>query len=433
MLLGIMLNQSSVLAVNGSTFSTQFVRPLYDSYCFSRIPDTILKLLFGDAEHPLPEDAWKEGDQREEIVVVFLVDGFGWKFFEKFSEEYPFLKRFLDQGRVSKITSQFPSTTAAHVTTMNTGLEVGQTGVYEWFYYEPLVDCMISPLIFSEAGDHLSNTLSRKSIPPEEFFPSATFYQSIAQRGGCSYLVLDETIAHSPYTACMSRGAEVVSCSGVQGALEKVVLLCQKKHEKPTYIYCYLGEIDAKGHRHGIYSTSFLETVANYWQALEEQFWQKIQGISTKISIIVTADHGMVPVSPKTTRYLNQIIPDIETKFKKNKASQSLVPAGSCRDFFLHVEESHLVSLENSLRQHLNGVAEIYPTQTLIQEGFFGREVPAKAFIKRVGNLVILPYEGESVWWFQKHRFEQHFYAAHGGLTPSEMESIFLFQRLISK
>jgi predicted AlkP superfamily pyrophosphatase or phosphodiesterase len=69
-------------------------------------------------------------------VVLFFIDAFGWRFFEKF-QDAPFLKRMAKQGSIEKITSQFPSTTAAHVTTIHTGLPVGESGVYEWFYYEP--------------------------------------------------------------------------------------------------------------------------------------------------------------------------------------------------------------------------------------------------------------------------------------------------------
>ena len=65
--------------------------------------------------------------------------------------------------------------------------------------------------------------------------------------------------------------------------------------------------------------------------------------------------------------------------------------------------------------------------EELIREGLFGSVPPDSVFLKRVGNIVILPYLGESVWWYEKHRFEQHFKAAHGGLTPEEMDSIFVF------
>jgi hypothetical protein len=41
--------------------------------------------------------------------------------------------------------------------------------------------------------------------------------------------------------------------------------------------------------------------------------------------------------------------------------------------------------------------------------------------LSRLGNLVILPYEQESVWWYEKG-FEQKHYGHHGGLTPQEAE-----------
>jgi hypothetical protein len=41
-----------------------------------------------------------------------------------------------------------------------------------------------------------------------------------------------------------------------------------------------------------------------------------------------------------------------------------------------------------------------------------------------VGNLVILPYRYESVWWYEKDKFEMKFRGHHGGLTPQEMETI---------
>jgi len=59
----------------------------------------------------------------------------------------------------------------------------------------------------------------------------------------------------------------------------------------------------------------------------------------------------------------------------------------------------------------------------LIADGYFGARVSSR-FRERVGNLVILPYRYESVWWYEKDKFEQRFYGHHGGLTSQEMETI---------
>jgi hypothetical protein len=56
-----------------------------------------------------------------------------------------------------------------------------------------------------------------------------------------------------------------------------------------------------------------------------------------------------------------------------------------------------------------------------VQAGYFGPVISPR-FQSRVGNLVILPYRGESVWWFEKDKFEQKFHGHHGGLTKQEME-----------
>ena len=39
-----------------------------------------------------------------------------------------------------------------------------------------------------------------------------------------------------------------------------------------------------------------------------------------------------------------------------------------------------------------------------------------------VANLVALPYRHESVWWYEKDKYEQKYFGHHGGLTPQEME-----------
>src|SRR5678815_1045163 len=93
----------------------EFVKPRYDEGGFVGILERV-------------KNAFASGQY--DAVVLFLVDGFGWRFFERF-QEAPFLKRLAKHGRIEKLISQFPSTTAAHLTTIHTGWNVGQSGVHE--------------------------------------------------------------------------------------------------------------------------------------------------------------------------------------------------------------------------------------------------------------------------------------------------------------
>src|SRR5689334_1231077 len=121
-----MLNTVSLNAIAHAKFSHRFVKPCYESYCFSNLPATILFLLTGQGKSALPPDVFGNLPTRYNKVVLLFLDGFGWRFFERYAEKYRFLRTIASQGVVSKLTSQFPSTTAAHVTCIHTGLDVGQ-------------------------------------------------------------------------------------------------------------------------------------------------------------------------------------------------------------------------------------------------------------------------------------------------------------------
>jgi hypothetical protein len=107
---------------------------------------------------------------------------------------------------------------------------------------------------------------------------------------------------------------------------------------------------------------------------------------------------------------------------KQDRQGKPIAPAGSPRDFFLYVRDELLEEAQAFLTRRLAGRAAVYRTADLIGSGFFGAAPVSDAFLGRVGNLVVLSYRGESVWWYEKDRFEQNYFGHHGGLTPQEME-----------
>jgi predicted AlkP superfamily pyrophosphatase or phosphodiesterase len=227
----------------------------------------------------------------------------------------------------------------------------------------------------------------------------------------------------SSYSNVVMMGTEQVSFKTVSEALVNVGLLLERQ-TKPTYIHLYFDRIDALAHEYGPAAPQ-TEAEAETFLLVMEHYFERIFKGKKRVLFLMTADHGQVEVDPKTTIYLNTNpqFTGVDRFMKSNRQGKLIVPAGSARDMFLHIKDEMLDEAQAFLALRLAGKADIVKTQMLIDEGYFGEKISSE-FLARVGNLVILPYEYESVWWYEKDKFEMKFYGHHGGLTPQEMETI---------
>jgi predicted AlkP superfamily pyrophosphatase or phosphodiesterase len=418
-----MINQEAVDAVAAARFGERFVRPLYESYCFSRLPHTVEGLLTGAVTPGLPPAATAGLPDRCETVILLFLDAFGWRFFAPRAERYPFLRRFLEAGVVSPLTTMFPSTTAAHVTTMNTGLTPAASGVFEWFYYEPQQDAIIAPLLFSYAGDRGRETLAAAGVNPRDLFPRSTLYQRMGASGVRSTILQHRDYASSSYTRAVCAGADVVSFRTLPEAL---TLVAQRVRARPgpAYYYLYLDMIDAACHVYGPDSPYVEAEIDLALTALDRLLHPALQAMRGDIALLLVADHGHIAIDPQTTISLNRLLPELAQATRTSAAGRPLVPAGSRRDMFLYIRDERLEDIRAALAHALMGRAEVHRTADLIAAGMFGGD-PSPAFLGRVGNLVVLPYAGETVWWdFAEHgKFESTYLGSHGGLTRDEAET----------
>jgi hypothetical protein len=157
--------------------------------------------------------------------------------------------------------------------------------------------------------------------------------------------------------------------------------------------------------------------------ALERLLLPALERQKNRTLFLFTADHGQSETDPATTTYINRDphFAGVEKFLRTDGAGRPIVPCGACRDFFLHVQPGRVDEAQAFLSARLQGKAEVQKVADLIDAGFFGPTVSAK-FRFRAGDLVILPFRGESVWWYEKDKFEQRYYGHHGGLTKQEME-----------
>lgn len=408
---------------------SSFIQPRYDGHCFADLPATIQYWLTGKGAPAFAPDVLSdEGHPRKyakqyDVVFSFFIDSLGWELFHLYADEYPFLKFLIRHGRVKKITSQFPSTTAAHVTCIHTGLPVGQSGVYEWQYYEPKLDTVIAPLLFSFAGTTERDTLKAANVNPKTLYPNVTFYQALNAQGIKSFVFGWRPFTPSTYSNVVMRGADMRPFLPLTEGLLSAAAHAQNA-TTPTHIFFYYGEIDTMCHLHGPYSMQVRAQIETFAHAMEKWFMPFVQNLDKRALLVMYADHGHMSVTPQNTRYLNtdhklkKIVPLLKTDARGNV----LVPAGSPRDPFLYVRDEYLDKAHAYLQNELDGYAEVVKTQTLIDAGYFGNVPISKALRGRLGNLTVLPHPNNCVWWYEKNKFVQKYLGHHGGLTATEME-----------
>lgn len=399
-----------------------FIRPEYGVRCFSEIPQLVKYMLTGGERPGLPAEVFDGLEERYEAVVLFFVDAFGWRFFERFRERYSFLNPPRGRGSVVQLTAQFPSTTAAHVTCVHTGLPVGQSGVLEWNYYEPRLDAIIVPLLFSYAGEKKRGTLG---VEAGEILPGRTIYRELGRKGVPSHAFQPWEHLASPYAKLTFGGAEVSPYATLAEALVNLGNLVEARRG-PAYFFFYFDGIDAVGHEYGPVSAQVEAEIDLFLTALERLFFERLQGKVSKSKVLcaLTADHGLVEVDPRRTVYLNRErrLAGVERFLRRNRRGELLVPGGSCRDMFLYVREGLVEEACGFLAERLAGVAEVRRVRQLAEDGYFGPEPLVPEFWERAGDLVILPFANASVWWYEKGKFEMKKWGYHGGLTRAEME-----------
>lgn len=421
-----MINDASIEAVKQAQWKPHFIRPLYSTYCFSRIPH-LLQSLFSGYDAGIQQQFLGPLAGRYDKVILFFIDAFGWRFFERYADDYPILHRILDEGYVTKLTSQFPSTTAAHVTAIHTGLPVDESGVFEWFYYEPNIDALIAPLLFSFAGDREAGTLLRAGVEPQDIFPHPidTVYSRLSELGVRSSVHQDAAFTPSPHGAIAFKGAGVVPFpnfpEGLSVLSERII-----GRNGPSYDFLYFADIDSAGHEYGPNSFQFDAAVDTTMRQIDSFLSKVLKNSRGKTLFLMTADHGQTETNPDTTFYINREIPGFGQFIKTNRKGQLMVPGGSCRDLFLYIKDGYEAEVQEELAKRLKGRAEVYMVRDLIEGHFFGEGEPSARFLDRVSNIVVLPYEGEGVYWYEEGRFEQPFWGHHGGLTRPEMETILL-------
>ena len=378
--------------------------------CFDQLPATIERLLTGATAGPALDEALLSG--RFPRVALIYLDAFGWSFLERQRDRgHPLLDRVASEGVLIQLTSQFPSTTTAHATTIHSGLPVAEHGLYEWHLLEPSLNRLITPLLFSFSGDGRRESLAGV-LDPENVYPRESLYARLAEQGVRSSVAQSVAYAHGSPSSVLLRGADVLPFSKArQGLAAAAAALAASE---VGYALVYLDEVDSLMHRIGPEEPAADAGFATALTLVDQA------PFPPGTLVLLTADHGMSPIDPKRTVYVNEVWPELAGHLVTGADGKPLAPAGSCRDLFLHVRDGQVNEVRDRLAERLDGIADVTAVDELVADGAF--DTPSARLAARLGDVVVLPRFGEAVFWHEPGHFVQEFHGQHGGLSPQEME-----------
>lgn len=414
-----MFKEKDLTKFEKNEFDSNLTRPSLNGFNFANIFPTIEKILGKKTEGQVLDKEITSFCQKKnpQKIVFFLIDAFGFSLIDKFANKHEFYKKILKNGKSEMITSQFPSTTSACVTTAHSMDPVGVHGVYEWYFREKNLNQIISPLLYSFGRDgHNRETLKKAYFSEKLIFPKENFYQKLAKSDIQSYVFQHGEYLDSTYSNYMFKGAETFGYKTLSEGLNNLFETLNNNSTQKEYYFFYFDKIDSLSHKYGP-SSKVVEWELNSLLNNLLIFQNKLPD---DVLMMMSADHGQIDINLEDTFYLNLEFPELVNYLEVGNDGLPLIPAGSARDAFLYVRPEYLDLVEEKLKRILGKKALVLKTSQLIQRGYFGKKV-GQNLKDNVGNLVILPKGHNSIWWYEKDRLEVNKRGHHGGLTKEEM------------
>ena len=335
------------------------------------------------------------------VVVLLVIDALGLNSFE-WARERQALAALAQPLVESRLTSVFPSTTAAALTTLQTGYAPSQHGIPGYTLYLAAQVATVNMVTWKPVGGGKS---PRPMPEPKGFLGVPNIYQRLAKAGIETSIVSHLAFVDSALTNLQSAG---VPYSGHRTPAEFAgLLLREAQRPGQRFVFGYWDGFDALSHTYGPQSDTALNELAVLDRALGRGFFEPLAGGDGDVTVLLVADHGHVPLSQEGTRSLKDVL-------KQHNGSGS-VPAGDRRGVGLPFDDEAGIQAVRALAGE-DGV--ILPVADVIAAGLYGPEPLHPELEQRIGKTLLIA-RGDAA--FTIPQSNNYTAGGHGSLTAEEM------------
>lgn len=336
-------------------------------------------------------------------TCLLLVDGLGWRSLREHPADAPFLTSLTSlTENTEPITAGFPSTTAASVTTIGTGVPAGQHGIVGYTFATP-EGLLINALSWHTHGRGDQVDLLERFVP-EDIQPRPTALERAAASGVRVTLAVPHAHRDTGLNRAALRGADFQGVHAL-GDLAGNALAAMSGSER-RLCYAYHGDLDLLGHVYGVGSLPWRLQLGH----IDRLAAAIAEGLPPGAQLVVIADHGMVTV-PEEGRL------DFDTEPALQAGVRLL--GGDPRARYVYTEPGATDDVLASWRAHIGDRAWIRTRDEAIAAGWFGPVVEDR-IRDRIGDLIVAARTNVAIVQSRVTPKQTQLIGHHGSLTADE-------------
>lgn len=330
-------------------------------------------------------------------LVLVVIDGLGYHTLRQRAGGST-LERLL----LGSLTSVFPSTTATAIPVFLTGLAPQQHGLTGWhIWFEELDQCLAVLPLERRGGGPLP-----EGFDPARLFGVAPIFGRLPAQ---STVVAPAHIVGSRFNRLHTEGAVRIGYRDLRQMFDALLARAREPAER-HFLYGYYPGLDACAHQYGIAARRVDKLLAQI-DAEFARFLAALAGSDTRV--VLTADHGFIDA--RRAGY-------VELSRHPRLAGLLARPlCGERRLAYCYVRPGCGPAFEEYVAEHLGEVTRAWPSEELVERGWFGLGRPSEALRRRIGHYTLVMAEGCTIKdWLpgeQRHRLV----GVHGGVSAEEM------------
>lgn len=311
---------------------------------------------------PLPTLQGRLGNKGP--LVLLIIDGLGDLFLQKRRAS------FLARHRLGSLTSVFPPTTAAAITSFFTGVAPQQHAITGWHTYFRELGTVATVLPFVPRCG--GSSFVEMGVSPTQLID----HGSVLQEKEACHILMPADLADSAYSRALAGRARRHAFTSLPEMFARLESLVAR--QSAALVICYWSELDSLAHSHG---TSSLE-VADHFQALDAACAASLPRLAAGgATVAVTADHGLINTGADSLIRLEDH-PELA-------AMLTLPLCGEPRCAYCYVHVDRGSDFEEYVAARLGHASVLYRSQTLVEQGYLGRGRPSPHLLERLGDYIL--------------------------------------------